>query len=205
MDAFYNGYTNHRLRVGSGVYYAKLRVNETKNYGPGVIDGTVPVIDGTLTDVTGTSNIYIEPKNRTNYFAFLQDEWTFARDWSTTLGLRYDHYSDFGNTLNPRAALVWQTKYNLTTKLLYGRAFRAPSFAELYAINNPIRLGNANLRPETIDTLEMAFDYQPTFDINTKFNFFTYKIRNQISLVSLTGGSTFTSDNTGQQDGDGLK
>jgi outer membrane receptor protein involved in Fe transport len=62
----------------------------------------------------------------------------------------------------PRAALVWAMDYNLTAKLLYGRAFRAPSFVEMYAINNPAALGNPNLKPETTDTWEAAVVWQPS-------------------------------------------
>lgn len=204
-DTFYTGFAEHRLRIGTGINYAKLHADETKNYGPGVIDGTVPVVNGTLTDVTGTPYIFIEPKSRTNFFIFAQDEWALARDWNATLGLRYDNYSDFGDTLNPRAAIVWQTKFDLTTKLLYGRAFRAPSFSDIFVINNPVRLGNPNLKPETIDTYELAFDYQPTFDVNTKLNLFSYKIKHQISSTSNTGGASFTFENTGEQDGRGLE
>ena len=86
----------------------------------------------------------------------LQDEWQLAPDWELTAGVRYDHYSDFGATLNPRAALVWQTSPRLTSKILYGRAFRAPAFDTLYAQNNPVGLGNDSLDPETIDTIELA-------------------------------------------------
>lgn len=205
LDTFYTGLAEHRLRVGTGINFSKLHANETKNFGPGIIDGTVPVVNGALTDVTGTPYIFIEPKSRTNFFIFAQDEWALARDWNATLGLRYDNYSDFGDTLNPRAAIVWQTKFDLTTKLLYGRAFRAPSFSDLFVINNPVRLGNPNLNPETIDTFELAFDYQPTFDVNTKLNLFSYKIKHQISSVSNTGGASFTFENAGEQDGKGLE
>ena len=54
-------------------------------------------------------------------------------DWELTVGARYDHYSDFAGSLAPRLALVWQTGDQLTTKLLYGQAFRAPYYQELYA------------------------------------------------------------------------
>ncbi|GAB6042124.1 hypothetical protein JCM17961_28000 [Endothiovibrio diazotrophicus] len=59
----------------------------------------------------------------------LQDERAVAPDWQFTVGVRYDDYSDFGSTINPRLSLVWATDYDLSTKLLYGRAFRAPSLA----------------------------------------------------------------------------
>jgi iron complex outermembrane receptor protein len=54
-----------------------------------------------------------------------------ANNWSLTAGAGYNHYSDFGNTFNLRAALVWEARYDLTAKLMYGSAFRAPSFQEM--------------------------------------------------------------------------
>ncbi len=163
------------------------------------------VVTGTLPDVTGTANIFMKKANRKNYYVFVQDEWSFARDWNLTAGLRDDYYTDFGNTLNPRVALVWQTRYDLTTKLLYGRAFRAPSFAELYAINNPIRLGNPYLKPETIDTTEIAFNYQPTFNVTTSLNIFRYWVRDLIQLVPNQSGAGFISTNSGSQNGQGFE
>ena len=77
-------------------------------------------------------------------------------DWYLTAGVRHDQYSDFGGTTNPRLALVWDTAYNLTSKLLYGQAFRPPSFSELYNINNPVGQGNPNLKPETNQSVELA-------------------------------------------------
>jgi outer membrane receptor for ferrienterochelin and colicins len=82
------------------------------------------------------------------------------------------HYSDFGDTFNPRIALVWQSAYNLTTKFMYGRAFRAPSFSELFNVNNPVAQGNDSLDPESIDWYELAFDYQPRADLRTGLNLF---------------------------------
>ena len=68
--------------------------------------------------------------------------------WELTAGLRYDDYNDFGDTWNPRLALVWAARHDLTAKVLYGQAFRAPSFTEFRLQNNPVALGNDELDPE---------------------------------------------------------
>lgn len=72
------------------------------------------------------------------------------------LGLRYDHYSDFGNTLNPRGALIYTTPWQDHIKLMYGRAFRAPNLADL-TLNVANSKGNPNLQPEQISTIELAY------------------------------------------------
>lgn len=204
ISTFYTGWLRHRIRIGAGLNNSDLyKVKETKNYT--ILPGGVPVPLGGLVDVSNSA-AFMTPHNRTDRYLFTQDEWSFANDWALTAGIRYDSYSDFGDTLNPRAALVWQTAYNLTSKLLYGRAFRAPSFAELYNINNPVSLGNPKLKPETIDTLEVAFDYQPSDKVRTGLNLFHYHMGDIIRfLADPVPATTITAQNTGDQRGYGLE
>jgi len=95
------------------------------------IDGTEGVVDGSLTDVSDTDYVFFSGATRKIFFASAQDVITISDDWSFTAGLRYDNYSDFGDTINPRAALVWKISPQVSSKLLYGRAFRAPTYSEL--------------------------------------------------------------------------
>ncbi|HAD10154.1 MAG TPA: TonB-dependent receptor, partial [Porticoccaceae bacterium] len=111
----------------------------------------------------------------------------------------------FGDTINPRFALVWSTTHNLTTKFLYGEAFRAPSFAETRVQSNPTVLGNPNLEPETLESYELAFNYRPTFDINIDLNLFHYRWDDIIQFVPDPGGSTRTAQNVGEQSAEGLE
>ncbi|MDX1250767.1 MAG: TonB-dependent receptor [Gammaproteobacteria bacterium] len=198
----YTGLARHRIRLGTGFNNGELhKARESKNY-DAFFNPIGPVIDVS----NDPSLVFIRPHSRQVVYALAQDEWSFLPDWNLTAGLRYDHYSDFGSTTNPRLALVWAARYNLTTKLLYGRAFRAPAFAELYNINNPVALGNPNLKPETIDTLELAFDYQPTGDVTTRFNVYRYEMKDIIRFVGDPPPSgSKTAQNSGGQDGHGLE
>ncbi|MDT0497953.1 TonB-dependent receptor [Algiphilus sp. W345] len=47
------------------------------------------------------------------------------------LAVRYDDYSDFGSTVNPKAALRYQPLDNLTLRASWGTAFRAPSLSQI--------------------------------------------------------------------------
>lgn len=199
VAGLYEGWLDHKLRLAVGVDRDEFNPVETKNFGPGIIDGTVSPIDGTLTDTTGTPNIYVQDRSRTVRYLSLQDEWRLGRDWELTAGIRYDDYSDFGDTTNPRLALVWATDYNLTSKLLYGRAFRAPSLTELYFENNPITIGNPAVQPEKIDMLELVFDYRPSFDLETVSTFFAYQADDLIEFVN------GTAQNGRNQKGHGLE
>jgi len=202
LSTFYHGLEDQTIRLGVGYVYDDMyKIEESKNFAP---DGS-PL--GSVIDVSNDpSQVFIQPHDRTIRYAFVQDEWAVAPDWDLTGGIRYDHYSDFGDTVNPRLALVWQTSYNLTSKLLYGRAFRAPSFQELYNINNPVALGNPNLKPETIDTVEVAFDYLLNDRIRYGLNIFSYKMRDILRFTpDPPPATTVTAQNTGDQTGYGLE
>lgn len=209
LSALYTGIDQHRLRLGGGYRKEDLyKVEESRNYtlvdlGPPF--GTVPFPLGGLVDVTDVA-AFVREEDRTVAYAFVQDEWNFRRDWTLTAGLRLDDYSDFGTTLNPRLALVWQTSYALTTKLLYGRAFRAPSFQELYAVNNPANIGNGSLDPETIDTVELGLDWDAGRGVHAAANVFYYRMDDIIRFAPDAPPQTSaTAQNTGKQSGYGLE
>jgi iron complex outermembrane receptor protein len=186
LSAVYKGFDNHTLRFGAGFNYDSLyKVKVSQNFGLDPATGNpIPFMpDLPLIDVSGTASTYLPTKDRKDAFFFVQDQWQFAKDWALTGGVRYDKYSDFGETVNPRAALVWEPRYDLTTKLIYGSAFRAPSFGEQYVLNNPATLGNPNLKPETLDSIELAFDYRPIDTLRLGLNVFNYWWKDIIRYV----------------------
>ncbi len=205
LSSIYKGFDNHQLRFGTSFRHEQITTQEAKNFGAGVVNGVSPppVISGTLTDVTNTPFVYLANTHRSIWSAVLQDEWQFAKNWQLTAGVRYDNYSDFGNTVNPRVALVWDVNKQLTTKLLYGKAFRAPSFSEQGNQNNPVLLGNKNLKPETINTFEWALDYRPFNSLRTAVNLYYYEITDLIAAVPDVGKSSATFRNSGNQHGYG--
>jgi len=196
LSAAYTGLQQHKLRFGAGTQNDDLyRIRDTNNY-------TLPPL-GTVQDVTDIAP-FIRPHSRRVNYVYAQDEWAFIRDWYLTAGVRQDHYSDFGNTVNPRLALVWETAYDLTSKLLYGRAFRPPSFAELYNINNPVALGNPNLKPETNESVELAFAWQATSSLQANLNLFRYQMKDILRFVQ-NPDTSYTAQNAGRQHGQGME
>lgn len=201
VSGFYSGIDSHELRIGTGYQYLEqYEVSESKNFEIQLdINGNPLVIPlGGLQDVSDTEP-FNQEEDRQIYYLFLQDEWNIAPDWALTLGLRYDDYSDFGDTVNPRLAVVWQTSYALTSKFLYGRAFRAPSFQELFNINNPVAVGNPDLDPEVIDTYELAFNYTVSSSLHFGLNLFYYKMKDVIRF------DPSVAENAGDQVGHGLE
>jgi len=203
-NATYSGLNNHNLRIGTGYGYLDLyRVKTVNNF---TLDSTGAPIPNTLGTIDMTEiQPHIRPHLRRVNYLYTQDEWNFTRDWTLTTGVRRDNYSDFGSTTNPRLALVWDTTINITSKFLYGQAFRAPSFSEQYNLN-PVANGNAKLRPETIQTMEAAFSWQARSNTQINLNLFRFNTQNIIQLVSNTApalGATY--QNVGSQHGSGLE
>ena len=206
LSAFYTGFEDHTLRLGLGFNYDNMyKTKESKNFGRDPVTGLpIPFQPGLpVTDVSGTPLAFLPPAHREDYFFFMQDEWRFLPDWQFTAGVRYDYYSDFGDTVNPRLGLVWEPRYDLTAKLLYGTAFRAPAFSEMFFVSNPVTLGNPNLMPETMETVEMAFDYRPRDNLRLGANIFYYWWDDIIRFVPDAGATTATAQNAGRQEGYG--
>lgn len=200
-SATYRGFAGHQLRLGAG--YDDLDLYQTREYRNFNYTATgLPVPAGEL---TLSPTPFILPQRRQVAYAYAQDEWRLARDWTLTAGLRHDHYSDFGQTTNPRLALVWDTSVDLTTKLLYGTAFRAPAFSEQYAANNPIGQGNPGIKPERNQTLELAFAWQAMREVQLNLNFFRYAMTDIIRTVSNAPAAGTRYDNTGSQHGNGFE
>ncbi len=182
LSAFgtYTGMQGHKLRIGAGHDLLQLYRAEThKNYL--LSPAGVPIPTGPVIEYSAIQP-HILPHGRRDDYVYLQDEWNIAPDWTLTGGWRHDHYSDFGATSNPRIALVWDASLDLTAKLLYGQAFRAPSFSEYYGVN-PVANGNAALKPETIATLELALSWQARSNLQLNLNAFRHRLRDVITLV----------------------
>jgi len=125
---------------------------------------------------------------------YLQDEWRLLDQVALTAGVRYDHYSDFGGTVNPRAGLVWSALDNVDVKLLYGQAFRAPSFIEMYNINTVSNAGNPDLKAERIETWEGGVAVRFSRTLNLDLNYFYSAIDD---LIIRDGSVTPTSSKNG--------
>jgi outer membrane receptor protein involved in Fe transport len=204
--ATYAGFAGHSLRVGLGHDDLNLyETHETRNFTYAANGALIPNAGGVVVDYSATDP-FLRPQRRKVDYLYAQDEWNFARDWTLTAGLRHDRYSDFGGTTNPRLALVWDATLDLTAKLLYGRAFRAPAFIEAYGIGNPVAHGNPRLLPETDSTVEGAVSWRARRDTQLNLSLFHYHMQDVIRTVPNVvpnTGSTFA--NTGRQNGNGAE
>ncbi len=203
--AEYDGWNKHKITLGIGHHYGNLyKVKSANNFGLDPNTGQRLPPTSPIVDKTDTPFAFLSENDRHNSHILMQDIWQFAQDWELTTGLRYDYFSDFDSVLNPRIALVWTIDPQLTSKLLYGQAFRAPSFIEQFAINNPVSLGNPDLAPETIRTIEWSLHYQQ-IKYQSSINLFYYQWQDIIRFIPDQGQNTNTAQNTGKQTGYGLE
>lgn len=198
-SGLYAGIKQHALRVGGGYNLKDLyRVEQFVNFGTGP-NGTPLVAGGPLVDVSDTPYAFAPEKKRRISYLFVQDIWTLAHDWELTAGARYDHYSDFGGSLNPRLALVWQSTDRLTSKLMYGQAFRAPSYLELYA-KTAANIPNPALTPERSNTLDLSLAYAVSKDLRLGLDLYQFK---QTSLIAQDAANQF--QNAGNRTSRGIE
>ncbi len=102
---------------------------------------------------------------------------------------------------------MWQPNPKMTFKLLHGNAFCIHAFFEFLMGANPWNASNPDLKPETIKTWELAFDYQATNKLHLTTNLYTYEWRDGIIIVPIVreGTSANVVSNFGVQDGHGLE
>lgn len=204
FSATRSGLGRHVLRLGTGFYWGDIfKTTTANNY---LLVGGMPVPrPGGVADVSDTAAVYQPENQRTSFHVFAQDEWTLAPAWNLTSGLRYDHYDDFGGTLNPRLSLVWRATPALAGKLIYGEAFRAPAFFELYGRSNPVALGNPALEPEKLRSVEAGVTWKPTPTLSWEGSVYALRIDDFIDFVNDPGQPTFTARNSARIRGKGLE
>lgn len=116
---------------------------------------------------------------------------------SATLGVRYDRQSsDFSaldrpgipteslqySRVSPRLALIYHGGDTFSTKLLVGQAFRTPAPTELFGANTASLASDPRgLKPEIIDTIELATDWTVMRNLSWKVNLFQTNFKNLIA------------------------
>jgi iron complex outermembrane receptor protein len=65
--------------------------------------------------------------------AFTEFSIPIIKDLELALSARYDKYSDFGSTFNPKVALRYQPVKQLLLRTSYNTGFRAPTLYDIYA------------------------------------------------------------------------
>lgn len=129
------------------------------------------------------------------------------QELSLSLALRYEDYSDFGNTTNPKIGVTYKPVDALSFKASYGTSFRAPTFTEVSTIaggaglyfdtlpgpsGNQIGIGiaggNPGLQPEEATTWSLGAELEPATGVNLSLNYFNIDYTDQIQALRGTPG-----------------
>jgi outer membrane receptor protein involved in Fe transport len=102
-------------------------------------------------------------KDRIAVGFYAQDQWTDVFPGMDLLaGFRLDYFTDVGLAFTPRVSAVYSPLGGLWIKALYSRAFRVPTFQELYDDPgfDPLWTfqGNQKLTSVIVDTLEFGLE-----------------------------------------------
>jgi iron complex outermembrane receptor protein len=128
----------HRLTAG-GEFRDDFRMDQ-KNY----FAGSAPALDSRQSSRT--------------WAGYLQDDFRIHPKLILNAGVRYDRYSTFGGTTNPRLGLIWMPLGKTAAKLLYGEAFRGPNAYEMFFGNVGWVKSNPDVKPESIKSYEAVLE-----------------------------------------------
>jgi iron complex outermembrane receptor protein len=137
-----------------------------------------------------------------------------ARRLSLSLAGRFDDYSDFGSSSNPKLGLTWQPIAGVNLRATYGTSFRAPTLPNIattfgnrttpnnllgtqIGLNDPRTLsvinrggGRAGLEPEKATTYSLGVDFTPELieGFTATLNYYQIEYENQLTNPPLVVG-----------------
>ncbi|RME26486.1 MAG: TonB-dependent receptor, partial [Candidatus Zixiibacteriota bacterium] len=129
------------------------------------------------------------------------------------IAVRYDQYSDFGNTVNPKVSFSYRPTDDLLLRASYGEGFRAPNMDDLYGnrsqsfnsafdhwgcdngVPNTCQTtqyqnfigGNPDLDAETSKGYTAGVVYAPTQDLSFSLSYYNIELDGGIAQPSLQG------------------
>lgn len=98
--------------------------------------------------------------------------------------IRFDKNSEFGNFFSPQFGIVASFIPNFLIKFSVGKAFRAPTFNDLYW---PI-YGNLDLKPEHGWAYELRLESSPSPALFTAISLFARSVKDRISWLPVDNG-----------------
>jgi len=128
---------------------------------------------------------------------------TPAKSVKLSAGARFDSYSTFGSSLNPRFAVILKPYEGGNLKLIFGKAFRAPSIYELFNVSGSSggQRQSSGLKPENLYSAEVEYSHRFSRNVVGVISTYANYIENLIALRNLPGATnavpSYAYDNTG--------
>lgn len=148
---------------------------------------------------------------RDQYAVYVEFSIPLTDNFELQLAGRYDHYSDFGSTTNPKVAFQWGMTEDLTARASWSTGFRAPSLAQIglgpseessFFIDkyrceadnldcgatdyNTVFSGNPDLEAEESETWNVGMIWAPSQHFDLGFDIFSIVQDNKIDKLELS-------------------
>ncbi|WBS00695.1 TonB-dependent receptor [Pseudoduganella sp. SL102] len=132
----------------------------------------------------------------------------WARRLELSLAARYERYSDFGSTTNPKVGVRWAVNDKFSLNTTYGTSFRAPSLVDNLGSLSSLSLtnifvqnftdptapggvrrgilvngGNPDLKPEEAKTWSFGLDIKPVRGWNLTASYYKINYTDRIDVV----------------------
>jgi outer membrane receptor protein involved in Fe transport len=184
-----------RLAMATGVEYREESIKDIpdEQFQRGLIFGTEAVT---------------AKADRNNWSAFVEFSLPLLKSLELNIAARYDDYSDFGDTTNPKISARWSPIESLAFRASWGTGFRAPSLAQIglgpsqesqfftdvygcavnpvYCANtdyNIVFSGNPNLKAEESENLNVGVAWKPSDMFQVSVDYWDIKQDNKIDEV----------------------
>jgi iron complex outermembrane receptor protein len=180
-----------RAALGTEIYDATGYSHQERN--TTTADPVVTLNSTVSRDVkAGFAEIFVPIVGEANAMPFVQR-------LELSVAGRYEEYSDFGNTTNPKIGLRWDPIADLSLRASYGTSFRAPTLKDIDAggsgtynvvdfidpqstapngLTHGIELlgGRPGIAPEEAETVSFGGDYKPSYVPGLRLSATWYKI-----------------------------
>jgi len=142
-----------------------------------------------LNDKDNKLNKLISNIDRWNYALYAEDEWQIVENFALTGGIRFNKDENYGTNWNPRIYAVWNIDDNYTLKGGYSSGYATPLLRYVVSdwgqvtgggYSRGVIIGNANLKPEKSDNIELGLDYSNEIGLNASATVFYTKFKDKI-------------------------
>lgn len=114
---------------------------------------------------------------------YVEDEFKLIPDvLHFTAGARVSRYTMIGSNFSPRFGAVWMVQKDTVVKLLYGEAFRCPSYREMYKNDDP-----TVDKPEKIRTTELLISHNLNSNHHLEISLFRSVLKDYIKTLQSGG------------------
>lgn len=219
-------FENYRLKAGNPVAYESYDVNG-QVVTPATPDIQRPtdffgnILPGGAQGFGGYNSSNVVNKDRHSLAGYAESQLHF-NDWLTADGaVRYEHYSDFGSTVNFKLASLIRLAPGLNFRMSGSTGFRAPAMAQIYyntrtgimtngvaqsvgifGNNSEIArlLGIPALKEERSRSVSAGFTYLvPSWNLSVTVDAFATRVNDQIVLTGEFAAPNGPDLNPGQQ------